>query len=488
MGDVYEAYDVVKHRVVALKLLPEELARDADFVQRFRREAHSAAVLTEPHVIPIHDWGEVGGMLYIDMRLVPGQNLRAMLDGAGRLQPDRAVLVISQIAAALDAAHATGLVHRDIKPENILVIGDGSDFAYLVDFGIATDARDLALTARGSTLGTYAYMAPERFGDVPVTGRADTYSLACVLHEALTGSRPYLASSPSAVMRAHLDAPAPRPSALAAGVPPGFDAVIARGMAKNPADRYPTSGEFARAAQAALTGADPGSAGALTRRLAATAVLPIARPVPPPVGAVVYQQPAPPKQSSTIPVVLTLLIVGVIALGGIVAWLVVQRDDTSDKTAGPTTGVVATAAPAPLAPAPLAPAPQTRTRSTTTARSTTTTLPPLTGAVTGADGQGFLSPASARCNSTNPAVVIGRTTSSQVVMCQTGAGRYYYKGVRVSDGTSIELDDPVPTGSGFVVTNPTDGTQYRVTSSALTIVDGDGQVLVTEPMVEYARR
>ncbi|MCX5044966.1 serine/threonine protein kinase [Aldersonia sp. NBC_00410] len=478
MGDVYEAYDTVKQRVVALKLLPDDLARDAAFVQRFRREAQSAAVLTEPHVIPIHDWGEIGGMLYIDMRLVLGQSLRALLDKAGRLQPDRAVLIISQVAAALDAAHETGLVHRDIKPENILVVGDGSDFAYLVDFGIATGARDLSLTAQGSTLGTYAYMAPERFDDTPVTGRADTYSLACVLHEALTGSRPYPASSPSAVMRAHLEMPAPRPSTLARGVPPGFDTVIARGMAKRPADRYPTSGEFARAAQSALTGAHPESAGALTRRLEETAVLPPAGAMLPPAVAVGYQQPLPTKHSSTIPVLLTLLIVVVIALGGIVTWLLLQRADSADRATGPTTGLVA-----PAVRAPTVEVPPSQVRTTTTPR-----VPPLIGSVAGADEQGFLSPASARCNSTDPAMAIGRTTKSLVVVCLTGGGRYYYKGVRVSDGLSIELDDAVSIGSGFTVTNPVDGTRYVVTRSSLTIVDGDGGVLATEPMVEYASR
>ena len=229
MGEVYEAFDTVKSRTVALKLLPEEYAKNPGYPERFRREAHAAARLQEPHVIPIHDWGEIDGVLYIDMRLVPGDDLRTLLKNDGALPPARAVLIISQIANALDAAHASGLVHRDVKPENILISGGGdSDFAYLVDFGIASDAHDAKLTTLGATIGTFAYMAPERFDEGIVTGRADTYSLACVLHEILTGAKPYQATNVSALIRAHLTADPPRPSAIRRGIPSGFDGVIAR--------------------------------------------------------------------------------------------------------------------------------------------------------------------------------------------------------------------------------------------------------------------
>ncbi|WP_282776151.1 serine/threonine-protein kinase, partial [Nocardia sp. CC201C] len=161
MGEVYEAYDTVRDRVVALKLLDQELARTPSYVERFRRESRTAARLQEPHVIPVHDWGEVDGVLYIDMRLVRGRDLKARLRAEGPLAPDAAVAVVEQIAAALDAAHDGGLVHRDIKPANILLTDDM--FAYLVDFGIAYTESDVQLTSTGSAIGSFAYMAPERF-------------------------------------------------------------------------------------------------------------------------------------------------------------------------------------------------------------------------------------------------------------------------------------------------------------------------------------
>ncbi|MEV6275684.1 protein kinase [Nocardia sp. NPDC051832] len=250
MGEVYEAYDTVKERVVAVKLLPEELAKDPVYQVRFRRESQAAARLAEPHIIPIHDWGVIDGVLFIDMRLVPGSDLRSLLRGLGPMQPQRAIAIIEQIAAALDAAHADGLVHRDVKPANILVTE--ADFAYLADFGIAHTEGDAAVTQVGMAVGSYVYMAPERFDVGQVTGRADIYSLACVLHECLTGATPFPQASMSVLIRSHLTEAPPRPSVARPGVPPALDDVIARGMAKDPADRYPTAAAFAQAARAAL--------------------------------------------------------------------------------------------------------------------------------------------------------------------------------------------------------------------------------------------
>ncbi|OBG35117.1 serine/threonine protein kinase [Mycobacterium alsense] len=253
MGDVYEAEDTVRERIVALKLMSQTLSSDPVFRSRMQREARTAGRLQEPHVVPIHDFGEIDGQLYVDMRLIDGKNLAAMLSRFGPLAPPRAVAIVRQIGSALDAAHAAGVMHRDVKPENILVSAD--DFAYLVDFGIASATSDEKLTQFGTTVGTVKYMAPERFSEGEVTYRADIYALACVLYECLTGSPPYTGDT-IGVMGAHLNQAIPRPSAARPSIPPAFDGVIARGMAKNPADRYATCGDLSAAAYAALATPD----------------------------------------------------------------------------------------------------------------------------------------------------------------------------------------------------------------------------------------
>jgi serine/threonine protein kinase, bacterial len=250
-GEVYEAVDTNKNRTVALKLLPVSISANPVFRRRLFREASTAGRLHEPHVVPIHDFGEIEGQLYIDMRLVRGTDLRAVLTESGPLEPARAASIVGQIAAALDAAHAESIVHRDVKPANILLTGD--DFACLVDFGLANAATDAKIPTVGATVGTFAYMAPERSADERVDHRADIYALACVLYECLTGASPYQASQPSAVIAAHLTAPIPRPSHQRPGIPAGFDEVIAHGMAKSRDDRYSSAGELAAAARQVLT-------------------------------------------------------------------------------------------------------------------------------------------------------------------------------------------------------------------------------------------
>ncbi len=250
MGEVYEAEDIAKDRIVALKLLPPALSHDQKFRKRLLREAQIAGRLHEPHVVPIHGCDEIEGQLYVDMRLIDGTDLRKVLDRNGPLTPARAVAIVRQIAAALDAAHGAGTMHRDVKPENIL-IGD-DDFACLLDFGIANAATEEKLTQEGAAVGTLAYMAPERFTDAEVTYRVDIYSLACVLFECLTGSAPYQGSGAN-LMHAHLTHPVPRPSGLRQGIPVAFDQVIADGMAKEPEDRHASAAELARSATHALT-------------------------------------------------------------------------------------------------------------------------------------------------------------------------------------------------------------------------------------------
>ncbi|WP_255507064.1 serine/threonine-protein kinase [Mycolicibacterium sp. 018/SC-01/001] len=248
MGEVWRAFDTDACRIVAIKVLPAGLADDPAFVQRFRREARTAASLNDPHIIPIHQFGEIDGKLYVDMRFVDGHDLLVEIQ-QGPIDPVRAAGVIEHTATALDTAHRAGLVHRDVKPSNILL--DRSDFCYLIDFGIARSTTDTALTMTGATLGTWAYMAPERFSTGELDARCDVYALACVLFECLTGSQPYPGNTFERVAAGHLFDPVPEPSARAPKLA-GFDSVIARGMAKRPGDRFQTASELATAARTAM--------------------------------------------------------------------------------------------------------------------------------------------------------------------------------------------------------------------------------------------
>ncbi|MFD6399760.1 protein kinase [Nocardia sp. NPDC060249] len=626
MGEVYEAFDTSKNRVVALKMLNRELAGDPTFVQRFRRESQAMASVQEPHVIPVHDWGEVDGVLYIDMRLVKGVDLKERLQQHGRLTPVEAVQVVEQIAFALDAAHEVGLVHRDVKPGNILLTGNL--FAYLVDFGIAHTATDPQLTSAGSAVGSMAYMAPERFESVPMSPSVDTYALTCVLYECLVGRVPYPVNSLAGAIGSHQMAPAPRPSAADPTLTT-FDPVVERGMAKRPDQRYATPVDLARAARAALIQAErstpatvsgprieitgpqtplsrvddlasppttrgsavvpadsqpptrdsaalsPDSPSPPTRDSAAlsrdphppsaihgsaaysagsqspvtargqvsrsarqvTGAGPTARVTgppsaepystrrvtgpqsagpqptrrvtgPQPTGAYRAAEheatvlraspgvigpgqgsgythpsaplPIPPQRNSAMPVLAGALgSLIVLAAVGIGVWFMMTVDErrTVAVPPPPASGVVD--------PSVIETGGQT---GPTTAQSPiTTTVPPLQSSVSGADGQGFLS-AGPRCNDNDAAMSIARTARSRVVICHTGDQRYYYKGVRASDGAGIELDDPVPNGGGaYTVTNPTDGTQYQLNASGLTIIKA-GSVLASEPVTEFAHR
>src|ERR1700738_1241019 len=295
MGEVYEAYDTGKDRVVALKLMTQELSSDPVFRERMQREAHTAGRLQEPHIVPIHDYGEIDGQLFIDMRFIEGMDVGTVLHRGGPLPPPRAVAIIGQIASALDAAHRAGVIHRDVKPENILL--NDEDFAYLVDFGIAAAFTDQQhLTKTGAAVGTWNYMAPERFGNDEITYRADIYALACVLYECLTGTTPYPTNSLPALMAAHLTQPTPRPSQHNPAIPTAFDHVIACGMAKNPTDRYPTAGDLARPAHQQLRATAQHRAPPLLEHSQHNA--------PPPTGALPWTQPppwTPPSRASRKP-------------------------------------------------------------------------------------------------------------------------------------------------------------------------------------------
>ena len=251
MGVIYRATELRLGRPVALKLIATEQASDPDVRERFEREARMTASIEHPNVVPVYGAGEEDGHLYLVMRFVPGTDLHHLLRQEGQLAPARAASIVAQVADALDAAHAAGLVHRDVKPANILINGD---HAYLSDFGITrVQASDTRITDSGNWIGTVDFMAPEHLRGEPTDARADVYALGCVLFTALTGTPPFRRDTVPVTITAHLHEPPPRPSETA-GVPVAFDAVIARALAKAPDDRYPSAGDLGRAARAAATG------------------------------------------------------------------------------------------------------------------------------------------------------------------------------------------------------------------------------------------
>lgn len=489
MGEVYRAYDTVKERMVAVKLLRTEIAADASFQERFRRESRVAARLQEPHVIPVHDFGEIDGVLYIDMRLVDGASVKELLRSGGPLTPARATAIVTQVAAALDAAHADGLVHRDIKPENVLLTPD--DFAYLVDFGIAHVGGEASVTMTGVLIGSSAYMAPERFSGGPVGPAADVYALTCLLYEMLIGRPPFETGDLRQLMSAHMFSPAPRPSIMRRGIPRAFDEVVAKGMAKDAVDRYSSAGELAKAARAAAGSAASAPAPAPTPPV----VPPVPTPAPTPpahtpgtrefssiypnpdhTGFTPYAPAPPPPQVPPAPArkprfsrtQLTLIVVSV-GLFGIAAVLAAVLASGGDGASTRETLAV--------------PSPPS---STSEAPTSTTRAGSATADVSGTDEQGFIDH-TARCvEGTTPVAVI-RTASSLAVICQSGPDSFSYRGERLSDGANLQIPTAERSGNGFVATNPADGARYEVGPDGLTI-SSYGKVDSSEPPLEYGER
>jgi class 3 adenylate cyclase/ABC-type branched-subunit amino acid transport system substrate-binding protein len=255
MGTVYLARDVLLDRLVAIKLLAAELARDERFRTRFLRESRTAARLDHPGIVPIHAAGEADGTLFLAMRYVEGADLRQIIKREAPLDADRVVDIVRQVAEALDAAHEAGLVHRDVKPGNIMV--DNAGRAYLCDFGLAKHSSTVnSLTRESAFVGTIDYIAPEQIQGGSVDGRADEYALGCVLYESLTGCPPFHRDSDLAVVFAHLKEPPPLPTALRPELADGIDAVVSRALAKHPAQRYPTCAELAVDAAVGLAGGE----------------------------------------------------------------------------------------------------------------------------------------------------------------------------------------------------------------------------------------
>ncbi len=251
MGVVYRAYDLRLKRTVALKLMAPELALDQRFRERFSREAEVAMSLEHPNVVPIHDAGDIDGRLYLAMRHVEGTDLKGLLQATGALEPTRALAICSQVAHALDAAHAKGLVHRDVKPSNVLL--DANEHVYLADFGLTRRSDEPHGTpGEGRSVGTPSYLAPEQIEGTSIDGRTDVYSLGCLLYECLTGEPPFVSGSRLAMAWAHLEEEPPSASGRRPELPDAIDAVIRKAMAKEPGDRYPTCTALIAAAEGAL--------------------------------------------------------------------------------------------------------------------------------------------------------------------------------------------------------------------------------------------
>ena len=249
MGVVYRATQMSLNRTVALKILATELSEDAAFRERFRREGLLQAAIDHEHIVTVYEAGDTEHGLFLAMRLIRGPTLKDMIL-SGELDPERTLRILGQVAGALDTAHDVGLTHRDIKPQNILI--GGNDHAYLADFGLTQASDEVSLTETGQFIGTIDYVAPEQIQGQGATARSDVYSLAAVLYEALTGVVPYARQNEAAVLYAHISDTPPRVTERRSEMPPEMDAVVARGMAKVPADRYHSAGALIADASAAF--------------------------------------------------------------------------------------------------------------------------------------------------------------------------------------------------------------------------------------------
>ena len=301
MGVVYKAMDIDLDRAVALKLIAPEWMEDENAAARFRTEARLAASLEHPNIVPVHRGGQENGVLYLAMRFVPGTNLRRMIDRSP-LPFETTGIIITQIGGALDAAHGRGLVHRDVKPANILISDETAHtHAYLTDFGLTKRPGSTgSLTGTGLWVGTADYVAPEQIQGHAIDGRADVYSLGCVLYEMLTGEVAYPKDGDIAKLWAHISNPPPQPSAARPELVPAFDDVVAKATAKDPADRYATAGEMAAAAREAIAlqgQVQPGSVvppvGLVPRPVVTPPPTPM--PAPPPPRCRRPRRPIPPR-------------------------------------------------------------------------------------------------------------------------------------------------------------------------------------------------
>ena len=337
MGTVYRAHDERLERDVALILLAPQLSADASFRARFEREARIAGALRHPNIVPVFDAGEWNGQLYLVMMLVEGPNLATVIKRVAPLSLRRVTSIVAQIASALDAAHAQGIVHRDVKPGNILLLEhaapDGGDHAYLADFGLTRSAGEVTqMTRAGTFLGTLDYVAPEQLQGEHVGGRADQYALACTTFEMLSATPPFRRDSEVALISAHLYAPPPLLADVRPDLPAALGSVLARAMAKDPEARFATTGAFAQALTQATFGVAVGPP---------TIVRPVA-PTPPLQGVVHGGALPEPRESSNRPLAIAVGAVFLAVLLGGGAVLAINLAGSPSATPTPGTGVPST--------------------------------------------------------------------------------------------------------------------------------------------------
>lgn len=434
MGEVYLAEHPRLPRREAVKILSSGICADAEFRERFSREARLAAALFHPHVVGVHDRGEYEGQLWISFDYVDGPDTAALMRSrypAG-MPLVEAVGLLSAVASALDYAHGRGLVHRDVKPANILLT-DGTDAQrriMLADFGIARSLTEVnGLTATNTALGTVDYVAPEQLTDGPVDGRADQYSLAATAFHFLTGSPPYRHSHPAVTISRHLAADPPTLSALRLDLA-ALDAPMRRAMAKDPAQRFPTCRQFVDALIAAGPAADADSATTMTSSaptLRAASIPPAASRSagPAPALAGPAGQPADPVVVGRPPRNPVRVVAAATALGllaGAVVLASIDSDPAAQRSADPpTAGTVASAPPAPIAPVPARTTTVTETATATRTATATATAKPEpgdTGAEVTADATGARrTPAPAR----RPNAAVGVRTEPDATLI-TSAG------------------------------------------------------------------
>ncbi|BBZ27454.1 hypothetical protein MMAD_17490 [Mycolicibacterium madagascariense] len=485
MGEVY----LVRHprlpRRDALKVLPLSFAEDVEYRRRFDREADAAAGLWHPNIVGVHDRGEFDGQLWISMDYVEGSDASQLLRDqyVSGLPLTEAVAVVTATADALDYAHAQGLMHRDVKPANILLTSprSGKRRVLLTDFGIARRLDDTrGLTATNMTLGTLHYAAPEQLLGDSIDGRADQYALAATAFHLVAGRAPDATSNPAALINRRLHSSAPRLTDVRSDLV-DLDAVLARGMARDPAERFRTCEEFAKAL------ADSCNAAVARQSAFHTAFPPThtAQPEKSRMASTPYEpRPAPPesvsnasdgRRSLIVPALIALGVVLTIGLVLVSLLLILGRPQqsatTSPTAVAPDTSPTASASPSTV----------TVTSSFNVETPSANVLPPLPADV---DAHGFTTfGGGARCLDSDDSELFVRTAQSALVVCRSETNQLYYRGYRLSDGAGIELDTVYPQGNGFVALNSPENAQYEISSTGLQIIQ-NGNVISSEPAIE----